>query len=161
MNPIIENVKNKWIEKGIALSPIDSIKEIDKFELENRLLLPEDIKAFFTHLRGGKDMYDDDLFLFYSFDNFKSIDDSLKNWRGIPDYGNIVNTLAQYKEYYVFANYSIMLFSYAIRLYEYKQNEHEIIVICGDEYLQIANSFSGFLELYLNDSVDLYFNKKA
>jgi hypothetical protein len=40
----------------------------------------------------------------------------LAQWDGVPDYSNIVNTLDQYENCFVFADYISHLFSYAIRL---------------------------------------------
>ena len=98
---------------------------------------------------------DKDLYEFYSFDKFTSIDKELANWGGVPDYRNIVYTLSQCENCFVFADYMSNLFAYAIRLYEDKTDRNEVYLICGDKYKTLAYSFSDFLGLYLIDSIEL------
>jgi len=47
------------------------------------------------------------------------------------------------------------LFAYAIRLYQHSEDFNEVYLICGDKYKIVASSFSEFLKLYFDDSMDL------
>jgi len=123
------------------------------------LLLPNDLVTYFNQINGSNDEYDNRFYRFYPFSNFKSINDNLKNWNGTPDYSNIVNTLPDFESYFVFADYSICIFSYAIKLYPDFSLINQVLVICGDEYKVIANSFSDFIDLYLDDSIELQLNR--
>jgi hypothetical protein len=100
---------------------------------------------------------DKDLYEFYSFDKFGSVRKELAHWGGVPDYRNIVNTLNQCENCFVFADYMFHLFTYAIRLYQNATVINEVYIICGDKYKIIANSFAGFLDLYFDDSMELQF----
>lgn len=110
---------------------------------------------YFKLLNGTQEEYDGSLFQFYSIGQVKKVKDEYKDWLGIPNYKNIVNTLIESEDYFVVANYSFHLFSYVIKLYPQNSVKNEILVICGDEYKIIANSFSEFIEFYLNDSIEL------
>ena len=126
-----------------------------QFESANGLLLPPDLAEYFRLLDNTTDKIDADLYEFYAFDQFESVKKGLGYWRGIPDYGNIVNTLDGYENCFVFADYQFYLFTYAIRLHQHSEGINEIYVICGDKYKIIAKSFSDFLDLYFDDSTEL------
>lgn len=132
-------------------------EEIKRFQLENEVTMPNDLVNYFKLVNGSDGNYDERMFQFYSLDAFKDVCVELKDWRGVPDYGNIVNTLNDCESCFLIADYCFHLFMYAIRLYPNESSENEVYVICEDRYKIIANSFSKFVELYLEDSIELYF----
>lgn len=143
------------IEKNVPSLTIES--EILQFQKSTGVTLPEDLKEFLRVTNNLENSYNDRLYRFFSLKSFKSIDEELKFFNGVPDYSNIINTLTEYKECYVFADYMFHMFAYAIRLKNTKSDENEIYIICGDEYKIIASSFTGFIELYQSDSIKLQF----
>lgn len=152
-----EQLKKKWLSENTAISQPATNKQIDLFEAEREILIPKDLRNYFATLNGTNGEYDGRLYNFCSLNQFKSIDEELKNWGGLPNYSNIINTLESYSKYYVFADYMFHLFSYAIRLEKNESFENEILVVCGDEYKKIAASFSEFIDLYLEESIKLQF----
>ncbi|MFL9485559.1 hypothetical protein ACI6Q2_22450 [Chitinophagaceae bacterium LWZ2-11] len=142
----VKNNKKSYIEFDIHLS---------SFELENALLMPSDLVEYFKLIDNAANELSKDLSQFYTFDQFKSIKNELAHWGGVPDYRNIVNTLVQHENCFVFADYMSHLFAYAIRLYPNKTEVNEVYMICGDKHKIVANSFSGFLDLYFNNSLEL------
>lgn len=131
-------------------------EEILLFEKSNNVLLPQDLIMYFKNINGTNEEYDNRFFQFYSLQKFKSINEELKYWTGLPDYSGIVHSLKDYSKYFVFADYSFHMFSYAIYLHDIiDNNKNEVLIICGNEYKKIANSFSEFVELYLKDSGEL------
>jgi hypothetical protein len=151
----IQKLKEHWGQENIPDSTNISDAEIRKFQEENKVVFPSDLIDYFKKANGSSEEYDNQLFRFSSLSNFKSIDDDLKNWNGVPDYSNIVNTLPDYKSFYVIGDYSFSMFAYAIKLLPIASSDNEIVVIAGDKYKKIANSFSEFIDLYLNDSTKL------
>jgi hypothetical protein len=125
------------------------------FELENNLLIPPDLAQYFKLLDSATNELDKDLYQFYPFDQFRSVEKELAHWGGVPNYRNIVNTLKQCENCFVFADYMSHLFAYAIRLYQTTTDFNEVYMICGDKYKIIANSFSDFLDLYFDNSMEL------
>lgn len=136
-----------------------SLREFTSFETATGLKLPEDLKAYFNTVNTTAEAYDKDMFCFYSFPQFQSVETKLKPWKGIPDYSNIVNTLENHTECFVFADYMIQMFTYAIRLNSTNTGVNEIYIICGDKHKVIATSFSGFMNLYEEESIELFFNE--
>ena len=127
------------------------------FESKNNLLIPSDLAEYFRLMDNTAYEMDKELFRFRSFDHFKNIDAELANWGGIPNYTNIINTLSQSENCFVFADFMIHTFTYAIRLYPNLVDINEIYIISGDQYKIISNSFSDFLDLYFSDSMELQF----
>ncbi|MDB5257337.1 MAG: hypothetical protein JWM14_2032 [Chitinophagaceae bacterium] len=157
----IEKLKEAFALENVAIALPANNEEIIFFEKKNRVLLPKDLETYFKNINGTNEEYDNRLFQFYSLTQFKSIDEGLKNWTGLPDYSGIVNVLKGSDRYFVFADYAFHMFSYAIHLSKDIENdENKILVICGDKYKKIANSFSEFIILYLNNSIELQLNEK-
>jgi len=147
-------MKNYWGKKNDK-SFFELINKFTIFESENGLLIPSDLCEYFKMMDNAIHDLGKDLYQFYVFDEFKNVEKELGNWGGVPDYTNIVNTLKQSKDCFVFADYMSHLFAYAIRLHKTKTEINEVYLICGDKYKVIANSFSEFLGLYLSDSMVL------
>ncbi len=156
---LIEKFKELLISESITIGKPVTKEEITLFESKYNISLPKDMVNYFQIINGTNEEYDNNLFQFYSLNQFKNIDEELKNWTGIPDYSDIVNVLKDSKKYFVFADYSFHMFTYAIRLSNNKLEKNEVYVLCGDEYKKIANNFSEFIELYLIDSIELQLNK--
>ena len=112
----IEKLKKVLVSEDIAESIPASNQELLFFQNTNGVTLPNDLVEYFNLVNGTNEKYDARFFHFYSLRQFKNIGEELKNWDGLPDYSGIVTTLNDYKKYFVFADYSFHMFSYAIRL---------------------------------------------
>lgn len=153
----LKTLKEAWQKEGIACDANVTDIEIQAFELENGVHVPDDLKAYFKLLNGTGENYDGNFFQFNSLDNFKSLDIVFEDWEGIPNYKEIVNRMMNYNNNYIFANHNCYLFSYSIELSNLTSKENNIHIICGESYKKIADSFSEFLELYFEDSIKLQF----
>ncbi|CAL2108098.1 SMI1 / KNR4 family (SUKH-1) [Tenacibaculum sp. 190524A02b] len=154
---MLNKLKSNWDIQGINTSSELNNYDINIFELENKVLMPRDLKQYFINVNGTSESYDDIFFQFYSLDTFKNVFDFYSDWEGVPNYKEIITTLTNYKDYYVFADYSFHTFSYAIKLSQNLLNENEVLVLCGGEFRIIANSFTEFLTLYSSESSKLFF----
>jgi hypothetical protein len=134
-----------------------SIEEILSFQKNKQLFLPQDVMEYFKSFNGTSDEYNDRFFCFYSLREFKTLKEKFEGWNGTPKYQDIIHTLKEHSDCYVFADYEFHLFVYAIRLYETETSNNEVYAICGEEYRVIANSFTDFIHKYYNDSDDLRF----
>jgi len=130
---------------------------IFRFQKSSGFTLPKDLKCFFSIAESFGKQYNEEMYRFLSANEFRRIDEALSDFRGVPDYSNIVNTLPEYKECFLFADYMFCMFAYAIRLSEKGSEANDIYIICGDKYKIIASSFTEFLHLYLSGSAKLQF----
>jgi len=140
-----------WEESEINPSFKAGCDEILRFEEKYGFILPNDLRSYFLLLNGTNSKYDNNLFRFYSLDNFLPVREALDNWRGTPGYRQIVNTLKNPEECFVFSDYSFHLLIYAIRLNKFTSNENQVYIIQGSNYEVIANSFTQFLDFYIKD----------
>lgn len=155
MFELIARLKHQLGVKDSRKSSVEYDKKILLFESQNDLSLPLDLTAYFKSLGNTIVDIDNNLYQFYTIDQFKSVKKELAHWGGIPNYRNITNTLEGTESCFVFADYMLHSFAYAIRLYPDRGHVNEIYVISGDKYRIIANSFSDFMSLYFDDSTEL------
>jgi hypothetical protein len=155
----LQKLKDKWILEGVNNFPQIDIHTLEKFEVDNDVHLPTDLKKYFILFNGTNDECTDELYEFYAVGRIKRVQEEFNDWRGIPNYQALLD-LEDVKDLFVFANYSFNLFVYAIRLSNETLERNEVYVICGEDYKKISDTFSEFLELYLNDSIELQLNKE-
>lgn len=125
--------------------------EICLFQFRNKLIIPDDLLAYLKLTDEEIDAYNEDMFVFYKFSEFKSVKEEVGDYGGIPDYRKIVNVLPKHQNCFVFAEYSIHLMVFAIRLYDRKSDKNEVYTICGSSYEIVANSFEEFIATYKDD----------
>lgn len=152
-NNKIEKIKKLWEQENISNSIVIEENELLSFQNKNNLFIPSDLAEYFKQLNGSNDEYDKNFFRFYSFSDFTSSGGGLNTWNGSSD---VINAVGDFV--FVFADYLFCMFSYAIKLYSNASLNNEVLIICGDESKIIANSFSEFIDLYLDNSIELQFN---
>jgi hypothetical protein len=130
-------------------------EKIDLFQLKNQLVIPNDLVEYFKLTNDEIDAYNLDMFVFYKFDEFKSVKEEVGNFGGIPDYRKIVQTLPFHESCFVFAEWMIHSAVYAIRLNNDNSYGNEIYAISGHYFEVVANSFTDFLEIYKKDFNDI------
>jgi hypothetical protein len=127
------------------------------FESESGLAVPADLEEHFRLLEARQQEVWKDMYQFYSFEAFKSIPTGLALFQGTPDYGGIVKTLERCEDCFVFADWMIMSFAYAIRLCHEPTAVNEVYIIYGDKFRKIADSFAGFMKMIDADAPELLF----
>lgn len=155
MDKVIVELQQKLGEKVPNKLSLNMENNFKAFYSKYSLSMPDDLTTYFKLQSNSINSLNKELFTFYTFDQFLSIDEDLALWNGVPNYSNLVNVIVDSQNCFVFADYSIHLLAYAIRLYPDKKNINEIYLLCGDKYKTIAKSFSEFLSLYFSDSLEL------
>jgi hypothetical protein len=150
----IKNLKLKWLDENVIPGSKADKQRIARFQEENHIILPDDLIEYFSSLNGTGESCTDDLFEFYSIDRILTVKDEFKDWHGIPKHHKLIKN-NEVNNLYVFANFSFNLFAYAIKLYPTISKTNDIYVLCGPEYEKICDSFSEFIDLYINDSIEL------
>ncbi|MCF0075689.1 SMI1/KNR4 family protein [Dyadobacter sp. CY261] len=153
----LKKVKEKWELESINKNTTPTTEELEGFKFENNLYIPDDLEEYFKQLNGTGGEYTDDLYEFYPVNKIKQVKNELINWKGVPNYHKLLG-IEEVVDLYVFANYSFNLFVYAIRLGSKKSPKNEVYILCGEKYKKIADTFSEFLDLYLEDSIELQFS---
>ncbi|WP_264524791.1 SMI1/KNR4 family protein [Flavobacterium sp. N502536] len=156
----LEELKTKWLKENVSKSILVNDEDILAFQNNNGIVLPNDFILYLKLLNGTGGDCTNDLFEFYGLSKMQNLINEFKDWKGIPDYTIILNKLENTDKIYAFANFSFNLFVYVIKLYPEHTLNNEVFVICGGEYKKIADSFSDFISLYLNDSIELQLDNK-
>ncbi len=141
MFPIGEALKRFWLRQGIKLCRGATGDELAAFEAKHNIRLPEDLRDYFAVVNGFDGWQtDDNVITFLSLDEMKTLSEY---WS--PD-------VADADSYFVFADYSISAHVYAIRLLNTTGRGNHVVVVYDGEPVEVANSFSEFVEGYLADN---------
>jgi cell wall assembly regulator SMI1 len=155
MNSIGERLRAHWHAQGLDPPPGVTEDRLRDFEKHYEVSLPTDLRKYFLHVDGmGVFTYDDDLFNFCQLSEFVPIDD-LEIVVEDPTRHIDVEDLHQH---FVFADHSIWLPAYAIRLARSGTDSHRVIALGSESNPRrgytasvVASSFSDFVERYLGD----------
>jgi hypothetical protein len=146
---LFSRLEKHWYAVGagsVAVRPPNaSESEIADFERINGVTLPPDFREYFSRFNGTGDDSDAKLFCFKPIGKIYSLE---PNRSGINDAEN----------YFIFADYMIDSWYYAIYLGNDRALQHKVILPDFPDHPEIAPDFSAFLELYLKDDPKLYGN---
>jgi cell wall assembly regulator SMI1 len=135
-----EKLKSFWRGQGIKLCPGASDEELHRFETRYAVRLPEDFRQYLASMNGFDQseywMTDDNFITFLCLDEIKPLNEY---------WSPVVGDAA---DFFVFADYSISAHVYAIRLRNAATDQNQIVVVYS-ELIEVARSFSDFIEQYL------------
>ncbi|GAB3635036.1 hypothetical protein GCM10027422_06260 [Hymenobacter arcticus] len=149
------HLKAIWEQRKIRSEWTASESGILKFETDRNVKFPEDLRSYFNLVNGMDGEVDDDFYEFYSLNKIKDVVTQLGEYHGIPRHSDILHEIEHAEMCFVFADYSISLIVYAIRLSNVNTAKNEVYAICGGIHKVIAESFSDFISLYLANSDNL------
>jgi hypothetical protein len=150
MSSLGERLRTYWSARGVKLPTGVPAGRLDEFESQYGVRLPDDLRVYFLAIdgMGPEDLnppfgWEDDLFRFFPLDEVEPATE-----RYHPD-----RFLTEQASYFVFADHSISLPTFAIRLSPVPKGGNVILAIFSDrrEYRvsRVAGSFSDFVEHYL------------
>lgn len=145
-------LKAYWSSTGTKSNPPASSEDIVLFESQNGVILPQDLCEYFQEFNGMQENeFDGEMFSFWSLKKIKPVPEILAEHGGIPDYREIIRHLPVADSYFIFADYFIFSHVYAIHLSQDSTAKNQILWIGGGtSFYVIADSFSDFLEKYLD-----------
>jgi hypothetical protein len=143
-------VRQHWQTAGVDARPGVAPADLDAFERQNGIRLPDEIRAFYAEADGmPPGAWDEDLFSFWPLANVGPVPGLLAGCRGIPDYGGIERALPDAASHFVFADYSIWVHVYAVRLSPDPLAATPVVCIAGGDYWEVlTSSFGEFVRLY-------------
>ena len=108
--------RQHWQQAGTIALKTASEAELARFTQERQVQLPADLVRYFALVNGTGGEYDEPFFRFYSLADVQSVAERFHDHHGVPKYSDLLHTWPEYGQFYVFADYMINLFAYAIRL---------------------------------------------
>ena len=145
---IIERLHSRWSESGVRLRSGVSELELQRFETNNRVVLPEDFRTFFLTIDGMKDgeMDPASMIRFWSLEEVRPVVEEIRGEE---------SCVLDYEGFFLFADYSLWAHGYAIRLGENRCDVNPVVIVGGDVPIHVATSFAHFLEKYCQDPKDV------
>ncbi len=140
---VMSMVKDEWERQGGGARAGVTEVELEAFERKHGLELPEDVADYFRTVDGMSEDESDQLGIrFWSLDELRPVVEELPS----VDAG-------AFKDYFVFADYSMWAHGYAVRL---GQPGDDVIIVGGENPVAVAPSFREFLQLYLTQPERLF-----
>jgi len=162
MNSPAVRLRDYWSSIRVDVRPGVSHQAIQSFESKNGVLLPGDFSQYLLSADGMNGSQSDDaLISFWPLDSVATIPECLSDFAGIPDYSQIGTHLRDAGSYFVFADYLIWSHVYAIKLSPCRADRDLILWVCGSNYCLVAESFSEFLQMYLDDPESVLFPSES
>ena len=96
-----------------------------------------------------------DMFSFLRLKEIKTIPKGIARFGGTPDYREIIRSLADPHRWFVIVDYLVSSAVYAIRLSSDPESTPVRLIEDGTHHRVVADSFSGFLEAYLDNPYQL------
>ena len=139
-----ERLREHWLAQNITIKPGVHEEALSRFETLYTVLLPRDLREYFLVMNGMREgTTDEELIRFWSLEEVKSISEESPAY-STPDY------LPEADSFFLFADYSIWAHAYSIRISNNSSQPNPVYVIGGTKPVPIADSFSEFVDLYLD-----------
>jgi hypothetical protein len=137
-----------WRSLGLDVRPGVSLDELAKFEARYDVVLPEDFRQYYSVVDGieGESMVSGHAFRFWPLKEVKPLSAEMSEE---PLHH------AEFKDYFLFADYSLWVCAYAIRLTNRLDRQNFVVMIGGDVPVNLAGSFEEFVQLYFDDPARL------
>lgn len=147
----IDRLAKLWDDAGVARNDGASAETIAAFEQGHSVSLPDDVRRFYSRFNGTIEA-DTAFIAFWPLDEIDTVPKKLSDYAGIPDYSDIAENLPNADDYFVFADHSIWVNVYAIRL----KGEHSAMapvlwIANGYTFDTMSESFLDFWLRYLAD----------
>lgn len=157
MNSIGERLKAHWRSQGIALARASIESQIRDFESRYDVRLPLDFRDYFLCVNGMETYWpnaqDQQGYSFWPLERIKAVPEEAGNHQ----YGDRWSRVPGAKSLFIFADYLDWSWAYAIRLGKDSLEKTSVFIIAKKETpIEVAASFSDFVELYLVDSPTIY-----
>ena len=149
MQDLLAAVAQRWRDQRVEPGPPASIKDVAEFEARYQVSLPVDMRAYFMTLNGSADgsngPMDDLLIAFWHLSEVRPLSDEFP--AKLPDS----------HDYFGFADHSIFVHVYAVRITRDEHNPGPVFVLYDDVLVPIARSFRTFLEGYVTNDQEMLF----
>jgi cell wall assembly regulator SMI1 len=90
----LKTIRDRWLSHEISVRDGASDATISDFERRYGVLLPEDVRRFYSLMDGIDNCEtDDDWISFWPLSEIGSVPEKLSSLRGVPDYGGIESLL--------------------------------------------------------------------
>lgn len=146
MNSTWNRIISIWRASNIDIRPGVSLDAINRFEQRHNVILPEAVRDYFRTADGMGDDMDNEMFRFWPIQEVKPVEEVLAD----TENGMVYPDRYAYPNCFVFADYCIWCWAYAVRLTDDPKQPAPVFRITGDKEPgeQMAASFIEFMSRY-------------
>jgi hypothetical protein len=134
----------------MRIAPAATELEIQALELRYQIQIEREFRAYLLTVNGmlqsANDQCDSNLFAFWQIDRIRPVGEECPELQAAPNE----------RQYFVFADYMIWSWAYAIDLNANSATSGRVILVGGLRQQCVAFSFFDFVHLYMQDSRQLY-----
>jgi hypothetical protein len=139
-----------WQSQSMRLAQPADEAQVKEFERRYDLDMIPEFRAYLMTVNGmlqsGSDDCDSHLFAFWQLDRIRPVVEECPELQLSPEEGR----------YFVFADYMIWSWAYAIDLMAPSATAGNVILVGGLRQQRVSSTFSEFVRLYVEDSRELY-----
>jgi hypothetical protein len=145
-----EALRRYWLRHEINLNHGAPEDEIAAFEARYQVQLPKEMRDYFATVNGfgGSEhlMTDENVIAFLALGEIKTLSEA---WSP---------KIEEAASYFVFADYSLSVHVYAVRLSSSSEDDNPVVVAYDDRNIaRMASSFSEFVQQYLEENKAVLF----
>ena len=149
---LIDRLVTAWHLADVRPKNAATGDAIATFEERFSRTLPRDLRTIYERFNGLHDT-DADLNRFWPIDEIDTVPSVIDPYAGTSDFSGIAQRLPLANEYFAFADHSIWVYVYAVRLTDDEPTSGPVVWIAdGDTFDIVSDTFSGFWDRYLATS---------
>jgi len=150
----MQKLKNHWASHRVKFNEGVPENFLAVFESQFSVVLPSDMREFFLAINGmPEDTTDEEMIRFWTLQEVKPLPTEAPEY-ATPDYIDNPESL------FLFADYSIWVHAYAIRLGAAELKRNDIFLIGGDYPVLLFHSFSELIDSYLVNTSLMFSSQK-
>jgi cell wall assembly regulator SMI1 len=154
-----DKLSRHWASQKLPVRPGASTETVRQFEASHNVVLPVEFREYFLRHDGMDPRSPNDKdaqgFAFWQLARVRPAAQELAQTS--PP----MTAAPELDQYFAFADYLDWSWAYAIRLTTDPRSSSRVVLIGGEQAIDVASSFGEFVDLYLRDSPRLYWRAEA
>jgi SMI1 / KNR4 family (SUKH-1) len=154
MDHVWQQLIESWRSQNLPVQTACREDDIRSFETRYKIALPQDIREYFLNVNGmtpyGPGYQDEEGFSFWSLETMRTLIEENE----ALDHHYL--RLRGEDSFFLFCDYKDWSWAYAVKILPGSSVAEGIYLVCCRNPIKIADSFSDFVRLYLEQSDQLY-----
>jgi hypothetical protein len=154
----VDRLAAYWSSVGVGYRTGVTPEQITQFEYDHGKRLTRELTEYFLAIDGMEDGdVDTCLLSFLPLAGVSNVVDELLDYSGVPDYSGLADTLSHPDEWFIIIDYMVRSHVYAVRLGSEVTTSSPVIWICGGTVRPMAESWTHFIDRYLEAPINVLF----
>ncbi|MCI0390344.1 MAG: SMI1/KNR4 family protein [Acidobacteria bacterium] len=154
MDHVWQQLIESWRAQNLPIQTACREDDVKSFETRYEISLPQDIREYFLNVNGmtpyGPGYQDEEGFSFWSLETMRTLMEENE------ELDRHYLRLTGENSFFLFCDYMDWRYAYAVKILPGSSVAEGIYFVCCRNPIKIADSFSDFVRLYLEQSDQLY-----